>query len=73
MSRDIAEFVRRLDERLRVDCAPVAQGSLTRVVGMTLEAVGIDAALGQRCLIVAPGARSVQAEVVGFAADRVSL
>ncbi|MBK6286109.1 MAG: flagellar protein export ATPase FliI [Gammaproteobacteria bacterium] len=73
MSRDIAEYVRRLEAGLRVDCAPVAQGSLTRVVGMTLEAVGIDAALGQRCLIVAPGARSVQAEVVGFAADRVFL
>jgi flagellum-specific ATP synthase len=69
----LLHFLRGAAERLRYDCGPVAQGMLTRVVGMTLEAVGIDAALGQRCVIAGPAGRRIQAEVVGFAAERVYL
>ena len=72
MSPDLAAQLRAAGQRLRQDCPPVAEGILTRVVGMTLEATGFNAALGQRCLIrLAP--RQVQAEVVGFAGERVYL
>lgn len=74
MSADsIAGFVSGAALRLRADCPPVAEGTLTRVVGMTIEAVGFEAALGQRCLIRLPGRKPVQAEVVGFAGERVYL
>ncbi len=41
-------------------------GKLTRMVGLTLEAVGCQAAIGSRCLVRAPGGEQVEAEVVGF-------
>jgi flagellum-specific ATP synthase len=73
VSEDLTDFVRGAGRRVRTDCVPVAEGGLTRVVGMTLESSGFSAALGQRCLIrLAPG-RNVQAEVVGFAGERVFL
>ena len=50
----LAESVRAAGRRIRHDCAAVAEGTLTRVVGMTLEATGVNCALGQRCLILAP-------------------
>ncbi len=40
---------------------------------MTIEAIGFEAALGQRCVIRLPGRKPVQAEVVGFAGERVYL
>jgi flagellum-specific ATP synthase len=73
MSEPVAEFVRGAGRRIRGDCVPVAEGILTRVVGMTLEATGFNAALGQRCLIRLGGPRAVQAEVVGFAGERIYL
>jgi flagellum-specific ATP synthase len=69
----LAQFVRAAGRRIRHDCAAVAEGTLTRVVGMTLEATGLNCALGQRCLIRAPGVPPVQAEVVGFNGERVFL
>ena len=69
----LAQFVRGAGRRIRHDCAAVAEGTLTRVVGMTLEASGLNCALGQRCLIRAPGVAAVQAEVVGFNGERVFL
>ncbi|MDX1342137.1 MAG: flagellar protein export ATPase FliI [Reinekea sp.] len=44
---------------------PVCQGRLTRMVGLTLEAVGLNASIGQRCLVV-DSRQSIEAEVVGF-------
>jgi flagellum-specific ATP synthase len=69
----LVDFVCVARRRIRHDCAPVAEGMLTRVVGMTLEAVGLNCALGQRCVIAIPGVRPVPAEVVGFSGDRVFL
>ena len=71
--QSLASFVAGAALRLRADCPPVAEGTLTRVVGMTIEAIGFEAALGQRCLIRLPGRQPVQAEVVGFAGERVYL
>jgi flagellum-specific ATP synthase len=49
------------------------EGVLSRMVGMTLEAVGCEAAVGSRCIIEAAGGRSIEAEVVGFAGERLFL
>jgi len=51
----------------------VAQGRLDRMVGMTLEAVGCEAAVGARCLIDAHEGNQVEAEVVGFSGERLFL
>ena len=53
--------------------APVAEGRLIRVVGMTIEAVGLQASLGQRCEIHLDNGKRLEAEVVGFAEEKVFL
>lgn len=51
----------------------VVEGKLNRMVGLTLEAVGCQAAIGARCLVDSPGSPSIEAEVVGFAEERLFL
>jgi flagellum-specific ATP synthase len=51
----------------------IAEGRLVRMVGLTLEAVGCEAPVGGRCLIVGSGGAQTEAEVVGFAGERVFL
>ena len=46
--------------------SPVATGRLTRMVGLTLEAVGIATSIGQNCLVISQNGKEVEAEVVGF-------
>ncbi|MBN1005267.1 flagellar protein export ATPase FliI [Amphritea pacifica] len=53
--------------------APVAHGQITRLIGLTLEAVGIKASMGEYCLIYPPHGEPVEAEVVGFSGDRIYL
>lgn len=50
----------------------IAEGRLRRMVGLTLEAEGCQAAVGDLCSITC-GDRNVDAEVVGFADDRLFL
>lgn len=52
---------------------PVVEGKLTHMIGLTLEAVGCQAAVGSRCQIVPPSGREIEAEVVGFARDKTFL
>lgn len=49
------------------------EGKLTRMVGLTLEAAGCQAAIGGICHIVAPNGVQAEAEVVGFAGDKLYL
>jgi flagellum-specific ATP synthase len=51
----------------------VVQGTLSRMVGMTLEAVGCEAAVGGRCLVDTAEGRQMEAEVVGFAGEKLFL
>ncbi len=51
----------------------VLEGKLTRMVGLTLEAVGLQAAIGTRCLVDGVNGEPVEAEVVGFAGERLYL
>ena len=52
---------------------PPVEGQLTRMVGLTLEALGCQAAVGDRCEVVAGDGGRVEAEVVGFSGDRLFL
>ncbi len=45
---------------------PRVEGRITRLVGLTLEARGCDAAIGDYCQVVLKDGRSGDAEVVGF-------
>ena len=51
----------------------VVAGRLTRMVGLTLEAAGVQAAVGDRCQIVSADQAQIEAEVVGFSGDRLYL
>jgi flagellum-specific ATP synthase len=51
----------------------VVEGTLSRMVGMTLEAVGCEAAVGGRCLVDTAGGKQVEAEVVGFSGEKLFL
>lgn len=53
--------------------APMAQGQITRLIGLTLEAVGIKASMGDYCMIYPEKGKPVEAEVVGFSGDRLYL
>ncbi len=50
----------------------VPEGRLIRMVGLTLEAVGLEMPIGGRCVILGQG-EGVEAEVVGFAEGRTYL
>jgi len=54
------------------EASVLVSGSLTRMVGLTLEAEGIFAPLGSRCLIT-QGRQQSEAEVVGFYRDKLYL
>ncbi len=49
------------------------EGRLRRVVGLTLEAEGCEAALGSRCLVDSADGDLLDTEVVGFADERLLL
>jgi flagellum-specific ATP synthase len=48
-------------------------GSLTRVTGLVMEAVGLKLAVGSGCTLLLPNGNQVEAEVVGFQGDRLYL
>ncbi len=67
--QQIQEYQSRLAEPPDI----VVEGKLNRMVGLTLEAVGCQAAVGARCIVDSPGSESIEAEVVGFANERLFL
>ncbi len=60
-------------ERAQTSPPLMVEGRLTRMVGLTLEAVGCQAAIGGRCMITSPQAEPIEAEVVGFAGEKLYL
>ena len=51
----------------------VVEGQLQRMVGLTLEAEGCQAAVGSRCTVIGSGGARVEVEVVGFAGEKLYL
>jgi len=68
----LVDHLQRRRARLQAPQLTV-DGKLTRMVGLTLEAVGCQAAIGSRCLVRSPGGEQVEAEVVGFSNERTYL
>ncbi len=70
------ELSRRLQSLMERNTSPpslVVHGRLRRMIGLTLEADGCQAAVGDRCRISNVGSKSVEAEVVGFTGDSLFL
>lgn len=72
-ANDWAKKLELAQVRMQRVPAPVVEGVLTRMVGLTLEASGCQAAVGDRCEIVGNDGARIEAEVVGFAGDRLFL
>jgi len=49
------------------------EGRVTRLIGLTLEAVGLRVALGEYCRVQIAPKQIADAEVVGFSGDRIYL
>lgn len=79
MRLDRTSFGKRLGtyaEAISLPTQPVVEGRLLRMVGLTLEAEGLRAAVGSRCLVINDDSYhpvEVEAEVMGFAGGKVFL
>ncbi|QFY90174.1 flagellar protein export ATPase FliI [Magnetovirga frankeli] len=58
---------------LEQDPGLVVEGSLSRMVGLTLEATGVRAAIGAQCDVVNASGQRMGAEVVGFGGETLFL
>jgi flagellum-specific ATP synthase len=67
------EQLARRRQRAETAHAFSVEGRLRRVVGLTLEAEGCEAALGARCLVDTADGSQLDTEVVGFADERLLL
>jgi flagellum-specific ATP synthase len=71
-SSDILSHFLKQQQQYIQPSRPAVAGHLVRVVGLTLEATGCSAAIGQPCMVEAAHGE-IMAEVVGFANDRIFL
>ncbi len=79
MRLDRTSFGKRLGsyaESISLPAQPVVEGRLLRMVGLTLEAEGLRAAMGSRCVVINDDSHhpvEVEAEVMGFSGSKVFL
>lgn len=66
-------YLNRFKEKLDNVSSIVVEGRLTRMIGMTLEAVGCNVNIGERCQIETISGSLEDAEVVGFSDDKIYL
>lgn len=71
MNPSLSEKLARYQQGIK-PLTPVMAGRLTRVVGLTFEAVGCKAAVGDICAVEVAGGH-IQAEVIGFEGDTLYL
>lgn len=67
------EKISEYQARMPTSSSMIVEGKITRMVGMTLEALGCQAAVGVRCEVENLNGESIEAEVVGFNGDRLYL
>ncbi len=70
---DLAKRLQAYMPHLSSRVGPVVEGRLTRIIGMTIEAVGCDVPMGGHCLIEMGSDEPIEAEVVGFSDNRIFL
>ncbi|MGH8177619.1 MAG: flagellar protein export ATPase FliI [Steroidobacter sp.] len=68
-----AKQLERSAQRIERLPPPPVEGVLTRMIGLTLEASGCQAAVGDRCDVLGSDGARIEAEVVGFSGDRLYL
>lgn len=73
LGRSLIESLRSKRQYALLDNLPAAQGRLTRMVGLTLEAVGLNVAVGSQCRVLLSHNKTIDAEVVGFNGDKTFL
>lgn len=79
MRLERTSFAKRLSvyrDSISLPGQPVVEGRLLRMVGLTLEAEGLRAALGSRCLVINDDSYhpvQVEAEVMGFSNGKIFL
>jgi len=80
VSRKMTDLPAPIAQRMAKYCraeslshVPQAQGRLTRLVGLTLEAVGLNVSVGRQCRVLLDNQREVEAEVVGFHNEKTFL
>ena len=66
------EHLQKYQARAERDIPLIVEGKLNRMIGLTLETVGCQAAVGARCT-VASTEGEIEAEVVGFSGERLYL
>ena len=66
-------FIRNCRQLIEPAQPFLVSGTLTRVAGLVMEAVGLKLAVGTSCIVYLPNGNSVTAEVVGFSGDRLFL
>ncbi|GAA3914341.1 flagellar protein export ATPase FliI [Litoribacillus peritrichatus] len=70
---DLLDFLNDAKGRIAETRVAASEGRLVRMVGMTIEAAGCTATVGDHCVVVSDGGKHVEAEVVGFAEGRLFL
>ncbi|WP_275097609.1 flagellar protein export ATPase FliI [Sedimenticola hydrogenitrophicus] len=72
-SRIWKERLRSCHQRVGEDRGLVVEGKITRMIGLTLEAVGCRAAIGGQCDVISSSGERIESEVVGFAGESLYL
>ena len=72
-SSSIFDRLKKYERDHSLDLVPEAEGRLTRLVGLTLEAVGLNVPVGRQCKVVLSNGRELEAEVVGFHNEKTFL
>jgi flagellum-specific ATP synthase len=65
----LSGYRQRLGERIPLK----VEGRVTRMIGLTLEAEGVQARVGTRCLVESQSGEITEAEVVGFSGEKLFL
>jgi flagellum-specific ATP synthase len=73
MAEGISEKLNHLAEAVPSKVTAEYSGRLTRMVGLTLEAVGCNSIVGERCHIQSANGSLIEAEVVGFDDEKTFL
>ena len=71
--RTIAERLIKYRQYAYLDKTPNCVGRLTRMVGLTMEAVGLNVSVGRQCLVELNNKNYIEAEVVGFNHEKTFL
>jgi flagellum-specific ATP synthase len=66
-------YLQDCSELLAIAEPMLVSGRVTRVAGLVMEAVGLKLAVGSACTVPLPNGSQLEAEVVGFAGDRLFL